>query len=158
PCWGSVRWSSSLQSSAVEQGFDGGVAATQVTIRVQRVTGVPAGQQGLAEPVSGGAVQSAVTVVGGLGAEPFGGVGIEYLAPDVGVVPGVVSAAEGVVEVGGPVSRGHQRVVDPGPVQCLLFEGRHLLDGGGHLLGGELVPGLVQDGCREVLGGGESVA
>ena len=88
--------------------------------------------------------------------EPVDGVGVEHLAPDVGVVAGAVAAAEDVVEVGGAVARRRGRHVDargraaPRP--------RTRSTSSTVVVRREAVPRLVQQRRGEVLRGREALA
>src|SRR6266540_3320485 len=55
--------------------------------------------------------------------EPFDRIGVEYFAPDVGVITGRVTAGERVRKIKASVTRRHRRKIDTGLVQCLRLKG-----------------------------------
>ena len=57
-------------------------------------------------------------------------------------------------EVGGAVAGRHERVIDSGLGQGPVLEVLHLGNVPGDLVGGQSVPGLVEQGRSQVLGGG----
>ncbi len=134
----------------MSSGLEVRVAAAEGAERLQRVPAVAPGEQLGPEEIAVGAAEAAVFL------EPFHGVGVQDLAPDVGVVAGGVPAArENVLEVAGPVARRDQAVGDPGRGQGLRLE----FDGVVREVGAvQDMPGQVQQGRAEVLGGAEAFA
>ena len=61
-------------------------------------------------------------------------------------------------EVGGAVAGRHERVIDSGLGQGPVLEVLHLGNFSGNLVGGQGVPGLVEQGGSQVLGGGVALA
>src|SRR6185312_13925035 len=84
---------SALEPAALQQRLDVGIPAPEVAERLERVLRAADTEQAVPEPVAVGPRQPAVVL------EPFDGVGVEYFAPDVRVVPGAVAAGEDVLEV-----------------------------------------------------------
>ena len=97
---------STREAAALQQRLDHGIPAAEVAVRLQRVLRAADTEQAGAEAVAVLAEQAAVLL------EPLDGVGVEHLAPDVGVVAGVVAARERVREVRARVARRNGRVVE----------------------------------------------
>src|SRR5699024_12836059 len=79
--------------------------------------------------------------------EPFADPGGDDLGVEVGVVAGGIPGGEDMTEVGGAVSRRHERV-EPGGGEDLGFEGEHI---GDVLSSFERMPRQAEHGRREVL-------
>src|SRR5690606_38346494 len=94
------------QAAALEEGLDPRITPTQLPEGRHRVAATAPGEHRRPEPVAVLPCEPPVLV------EPVDGVGIEHLAPDVGVVPGAVSAPEDVGEVARPVPGADQRELD----------------------------------------------
>src|SRR6478609_5031022 len=77
----------SFQAAALEERLQGGVPPAEGAERLERVPAVAAGEQFGAEAVAVGPAEPAV-----LG-EPVHGLGVQHLAPDVGVVARSVAVA-----------------------------------------------------------------
>ncbi len=127
---------SARETAALQQRLDLGIPAPEIPVGGERVAGTTDPQQLLAEPVAVLAREVAVL------AEPLHGVGVEYLAPDVRVLPGAVTAREHVGEVRRGVAGGDGGVVEPDVREGRRLEGRDV-DVGRRLLDGEAVPRLV---------------
>mmetsp|Transcript_53120 Transcript_53120/g.124204 ORF Transcript_53120/g.124204 Transcript_53120/m.124204 type:complete len:781 (-) Transcript_53120:457-2799(-) len=111
-----------------------------------RVLAAAAREQATPQAVAVGAPQAA------LGLEPFDGIGVEHLAPDVGVVAGGI-VAHHVAEVGAAVARRHRREVDPLLLEQAGFGVEHRRGrrrGRGTLA---QMPAQVEQGGAEVFGG-----
>src|SRR5690606_22603147 len=153
-----ARWGLPRRETApLEERGDVGVAAAQLAVAAQRVGAVPPGEEGFPEPPARRAADRAVPVPRGVGAEPLDRVRVEHLAPDVGVVAGVVAPAEGVVEVRRAVARRDERVGDARLRQCPPVELLDRVRVRRYLLRRQLVPRLVEQGGAEVLRGGEAL-
>ena len=79
------------QASAGKEGFDAGITTAKLSECIHRVPAAAAGKKRPAKVVAVGAGKPPIFF------EPLHGVGVEYLAPDIGVVPGAVAAAEGLI-------------------------------------------------------------
>jgi hypothetical protein len=90
----------------VQERLDHRVPAAEIAEGLERVFRAANAEEPVAESVT--VFSREPTVFG----EPFDGVGVENLAPDVGVVPRVVSTGEGVGEVGARIAGRHGGIVE----------------------------------------------
>ena len=97
---------SGRETPTLEQRLDLGIPPSEVAVRLERVLRTADPEQAVAEAVAVRAREPAVL------AEPLDRVGVEHLAPDVGVVAGAVAAREHVREVGRRVAGRHRGVVE----------------------------------------------
>src|SRR5262249_2671988 len=131
----------------LEERLDLGCAAVEIAEQQLWILAAAAREHLRAQEIAVRTRQSAVRV------EPFTGVARQHLAPQISVVAGRVARFENVSEVRRVASRRNRGIVESARLERVLLERRHLL-GTRCLRDADLVPGLIEQGRREVLGGG----
>ena len=133
-----------VEPAPLQQRRDHRVASAELAVRLERVLRAADPEQQPPESVAVLARQPAV-----LG-EPLDGVGVEHLAPDVGVVARVVAAREDVGEVRARVPGRHGRVVESDGGEGGRLERGDVGDGRRGIRA-QGVPGLIEQRGRQVL-------
>ena len=147
----SCRSVTSRSSRGGQQRADLRVAAAELAVGLHRVDRAAAGEQPRRNASPFARSQPAVLV------EPLDGVGVEHLAPDVGVVAGAVAAGEDVGEVGACGSAA-ARWARPTPAVASAAASNAVDVGAPRVLGRQPVPRLVEQGRGQVLGRREALA
>ncbi|MBG9885503.1 hypothetical protein ABE10_02645 [Bacillus toyonensis] len=130
------------QTTALQERADLRVVSAEVAVGVAGVLRAAYSQQAFTEAVAVRASEPAVLP------EPLDRVGVEHLAPDVGVVACAVAAREDVGEGGCGVSGRHRGIVQSDVRERCGLESLHVIDLASRCDG---VQGLVEPCRREIL-------